>query len=201
MEESKGPKEEVFTYKGGQYSSPRKRKAAAPETDAEEVLELLYAKLGKVDDCTKRLEEAAARKVQVDEDSLTAAENSLRLLLAAFKGIHSNLTGETAALMNGIDQAGGAIAYEVKNFKRWCGNWVRWFVLACGVAVLSLIGMVYFGFRTYKDSEERQQLLHECDSLRRRADDIYDISQTALQFASDNPKSFREWMKKKGKRN
>ena len=189
MEENKDPKEEVFTYKGGQYSSPRKKKAAAPETDAEEVLELLYAKLGKVDDCTKRLEKAAARKIQVDEQNLKIAENRLRQLLADGRGLQSDLSGESASLRREIGQAGGVIAYEVKNFKRWCGNWVRWFVLAGGVAVLSLIGMIYFGTRAYKASDKAEHLQIERDSIWRR-EKIY------RKFAADNPKTFEKWLGK-----
>ena len=84
METPLNPKTEDYTYKQGQYS-PRKRKDTTPKVNPQLAVELVYQELKRVEAYTKRIEDAAAKKVEIDRGSLESAENRLKNVLADFE--------------------------------------------------------------------------------------------------------------------
>jgi len=78
------PKTEDYTYKQGQYS-PRKRKDTTPKVNPQLAVELVFQELKRVEAYTKRIEDATAKKVEVDRGSLESAENRLKNVLADFE--------------------------------------------------------------------------------------------------------------------
>lgn len=70
--------------KQGQYA-PRRRKDTTPRVDPHLAIELVMQEMERVEGYTKRIEEAAARKVQLDRGSLENAENRLRNVLNDFE--------------------------------------------------------------------------------------------------------------------
>lgn len=48
-------------------------------------VELVYQEIKRIEAFTKRIEDATARKVQIDEKSLESAENSLKNVLFGFE--------------------------------------------------------------------------------------------------------------------
>lgn len=84
MQTPSNPKVEDYTYKQGQYS-PRKRKDTTPKVNPQLAVELVFQELKRVEAYTKRIEDAAARKVQVDGKNLESAENRLKNVLADFE--------------------------------------------------------------------------------------------------------------------
>ena len=81
--DEKGTKTGECTYKQGQYS-PRKREST-PRVNPQLAVELVYAEVKRIEGYTKRIEEATARKLQVDRAGLESAENSLKNVLSEFK--------------------------------------------------------------------------------------------------------------------
>lgn len=84
METPSNPKTEDYTYKQGQYS-PRKRKDTTPKVNPQLAVELVYQELKRIEGYTKRIEDATARKVQIDGKSLEIAENCLKSVLTDFE--------------------------------------------------------------------------------------------------------------------
>ena len=84
METPSNPKTEDYTYKQGQYS-PRKRKDTTPKVNPQLAVELVFQELKRVEAYTKRIEEATAKKVEIDRGSLESAENRLKNVLAGFE--------------------------------------------------------------------------------------------------------------------
>lgn len=76
-------KQEVFTYKQGQYP-PRKRKDITPKINPQLAVELVYAELKNVEAYTKRMEEAAEKIVSSlsSQDSKAGEKLREKLLLA-----------------------------------------------------------------------------------------------------------------------
>lgn len=84
METSSNPKTEDYTYKQGQYS-PRKRKDTTPKVNPQLAVEIVFQELKRVEAYTKRIEDATAKKVEIDRGSLESAENRLKNVLADFE--------------------------------------------------------------------------------------------------------------------
>lgn len=84
MEKSSNPKTEDYTYKQGQYS-PRKRKDTTPKVNPQLAVELVFQELKRVEAYTKRIEDATAKKVEIDRESLESAENRLKNVLSDFE--------------------------------------------------------------------------------------------------------------------
>ena len=84
METPSNPKTEDYTYKQGQYS-PRKRKDTTPKVNPQLAVELVFQELKRVESYTKRIEDATARKIQIDGRSLESAENRLKNVLTDFE--------------------------------------------------------------------------------------------------------------------
>uniref|UniRef100_UPI001F00FF18 mobilization protein MbpC n=1 Tax=Bacteroides uniformis TaxID=820 RepID=UPI001F00FF18 len=84
METPSNPKTEDYTYKQGQYS-PRKRKDTTPKVNPQLAVELVFQELKRVEAYTKRIEDATAKKVEIDRGSLESAENRLKNVLADFE--------------------------------------------------------------------------------------------------------------------
>lgn len=84
METNSHPEAAASNVKQGQYS-PRKRKDTAPRVNPQLAVELVYQELKRVEVYTKRIEDATARKVQIDGKSLESAENRLKNVLADFE--------------------------------------------------------------------------------------------------------------------
>lgn len=86
MEKASYPEKEVSTSntKRGQYS-PR-RKDTTPKVNPQLAVELVYQEIKRIEAFTKRIEDATARKVQIDRASLENAENSLKSVLSDFEG-------------------------------------------------------------------------------------------------------------------
>ena len=84
METPSNPKTEDYTYKQGQYS-PRKRKDTTPKVNPQLAVELVFQELKRVEAYTKRIEDATAKKVEMDRGSLESAENRLKSVLADFE--------------------------------------------------------------------------------------------------------------------
>ena len=84
METPSNPKTENYTYKRGQYS-PRKRKDTTPKVNSQLAVELVFQELKRVEAYTKRIEDATARKIQIDGRSLESAENRLKNVLTSFE--------------------------------------------------------------------------------------------------------------------
>ena len=82
METNSHPEAAASNVKQGQYS-PRKRKDTTPRVNPQLAVELVYQELKRVEVYTKRIEDATARKVQIDGKSLESAENRLKNVLAA----------------------------------------------------------------------------------------------------------------------
>ncbi|MCS2872194.1 hypothetical protein NXW18_00245 [Bacteroides thetaiotaomicron] len=83
METNSHPEAAASNVKQGQYS-PRKRKDTTPRVNPQLAVELVYQELKRVEVYTKRIEDATARKVQIDGKSLESAENRLKNVLADF---------------------------------------------------------------------------------------------------------------------
>lgn len=88
METSSNPKTEDYTYKQGQYS-PRKRKDTTPKVNPQLAVEIVFQELKRVEAYTKRIEDATAKKVEIDRGSLESAENRLKNVLADFERLLS----------------------------------------------------------------------------------------------------------------
>ena len=82
METNSHPEAAVSNVKQG-GCSPRKRKDTTPRVNPQLAVELVYQELKRVDVYTKRIEDATARKEQIDGKSLQSADNRLKNLLAA----------------------------------------------------------------------------------------------------------------------
>ena len=90
METPSNPKTEDYTYKQGQYS-PRKRKDTTPKVNPQLAVELVFQELKRVESYTKRIEDATAKKVEVDRGSLESAENHLKSVLAEFERLGTRM--------------------------------------------------------------------------------------------------------------
>lgn len=84
METNSRPEVAALPVKQGQYS-PRKRKDTTPKVNPQLAVELVYQELKRVEVYTKRIEDATARKVQIDGESLKSAENRLKNVLEDFE--------------------------------------------------------------------------------------------------------------------
>ena len=84
METPSNPKTEDYTYKQGQYSS-RKKKDTTPKVNPQLAVELVFQELKRVEAYTRRIEDATAKKVEIDMGSLESAENRLKNVLADFE--------------------------------------------------------------------------------------------------------------------
>ncbi|WP_317166070.1 hypothetical protein [Bacteroides xylanisolvens] len=84
METNSHPEAAASNVKQGQYS-PRKRKDTTPRVNPQLAVELVYQELKRVEVYTKRIEDATARKVQIDGKSLESAENRLKNVLQSSK--------------------------------------------------------------------------------------------------------------------
>ena len=98
METSSNPKTEDYTYKQGQYS-PRKRKDTTPKVNPQLAVEIVFQELKRVEAYTKRIEDATAKKVEIDRGSLESAENRLKNVLVDFER-----QGNCAVLLFGISE-------------------------------------------------------------------------------------------------
>ena len=76
METPSNPKTEDYTYKQGQYS-PRKRKDTTPKVNPQLAVELVFQELKRVEAYTKRIEDATAKKVEIDPTAYSPAIKSL----------------------------------------------------------------------------------------------------------------------------
>ena len=84
METNSHPEAAASNVKQGQYS-PRKRKDTTPKVNPQLAVELVFQELKRVEAYTKRIEDATAKKVEVDRGSLESAENRLKSVLADFE--------------------------------------------------------------------------------------------------------------------
>ena len=84
METPSNPKTEDYTYKQGQYSS-RKKKDTTPKVNPQLAVELVFQELKRVEAYTRRIEDATAKKVEIDRGSLESAENRLKNVLSDFE--------------------------------------------------------------------------------------------------------------------
>lgn len=100
METNSNPKTEDFTYKQGQYP-PRKRKGTAPKVNPQLAIELFFQEMGRVEGYTKRIEDAAVRKVQMDEKSLENAVNSLKSPLSDYNKVLSDYRQQADSMKKG----------------------------------------------------------------------------------------------------
>ncbi|MCY6313501.1 hypothetical protein OXV62_26490, partial [Bacteroides faecis] len=66
-------------------STAPERKDTTPRVNPQLAVELVYQELKRVEVYTKRIEDATARKVQIDGKSLESAENRLKNVLADFE--------------------------------------------------------------------------------------------------------------------
>ena len=96
METNSHPEAAASNVKQGQYS-PRKRKDTTPRVNPQLAVELVYQELKRVEVYTKRIEDATARKVQIDGKSLESAENRLKNVLADFE--RQGVQNEKTAVM------------------------------------------------------------------------------------------------------
>ena len=78
METPSNPKTEDYTYKQGQYSS-RKKKDTTPKVNPQLAVELVFQELKRVEAYTRRIEDATAKKVEIDRGSLESAIVEIRL--------------------------------------------------------------------------------------------------------------------------
>lgn len=85
METNSHPEAAASNVKQGQYS-PRKRKDTTPRVNPQLAVELVYQELKRVEVYTKRIEDATARKVQIDGKSLESAENRLKTYWRTLNG-------------------------------------------------------------------------------------------------------------------
>jgi hypothetical protein len=83
METNSRPEKEVSTSKQGQYR-PR-RKDTTPKVNPRLAVELVYQELKRVEAYTKRIEDATAKKVQIDGENLESAEKRLKNVLSDFE--------------------------------------------------------------------------------------------------------------------
>ena len=83
METNSRPEKEASTSKQGQYR-PR-RKDTTPKVNPQLAVELVYQELKRVEAYTKRIEDATAKKMEMDRGSLESAENRLKNVLAEFE--------------------------------------------------------------------------------------------------------------------
>jgi len=84
METNSHPEAAASNVKQGQYS-PRKRKDTTPRVNPQLAVELVYQELKRVEVYTKRIEDATAKKMEIDRGSLESAENRLKNVLAEFE--------------------------------------------------------------------------------------------------------------------
>ena len=101
METNSHPEAAASNVKQGQYS-PRKRKDTTPRVNPQLAVELVYQELKRVEVYTKRIEDATARKVQIDGKSLESAENRLKNVLADFEACAATADEETRERMRKI---------------------------------------------------------------------------------------------------
>ena len=90
METNSHPEAAASNVKQGQYS-PRKRKDTTPQVNPQLAVELVFQELKRVESYTKRIEDATARKVQIDGKSLESAENRLKSVLAEFERLGNRM--------------------------------------------------------------------------------------------------------------
>lgn len=83
METNSRPEKEVSTSKQGQYR-PR-RKDTTPKVNPQLAVELVYQELKRVEAYTKRIEDATAKKVQIEGENLESAEKRLKNVLSDFE--------------------------------------------------------------------------------------------------------------------
>ena len=69
METPSNTKTEDYTYKQGQYSPP-KRKDTTPKVNPQLAVELVLLELKRVEAYIKRIEDATAKKAEIDRGSL-----------------------------------------------------------------------------------------------------------------------------------
>lgn len=74
--EPNSPIKEGSPSKQGKYS-PR-RKDSTPKVNPQLAVELVYQEIKRIEAYTKRIEDATARKVQVDEKSLETLKTALK---------------------------------------------------------------------------------------------------------------------------
>ena len=84
METNSHPEAAASNVKQGQYS-PRKRKDTTPRVNPQLAVEIVFQELKRVEAYTKRIEDATAKKVEIDRGSLESAENRLKNVLADFE--------------------------------------------------------------------------------------------------------------------
>ena len=98
METPSNPKTEDYTYKQGQYSS-RKKKDTTPKVNPQLAGELVFQELKRVEAYTRRIEDATAKKVEIDRGSLESAENRLKSVLADFERQGNRMKNGSAAVL------------------------------------------------------------------------------------------------------
>lgn len=84
METNSRPEKEVSTSKQGQYR-PR-RKDTTPKVNPQLAVELVYQELKRVEAYTKRIEDATAKKIQIDGENLESAEKRLKTCCRTLNG-------------------------------------------------------------------------------------------------------------------
>ncbi|RYT28729.1 hypothetical protein EAJ12_23070, partial [Phocaeicola vulgatus] len=84
METNSHPEAAASNVKQGQYS-PRKRKDTTPKVNPQLAVEIVFQELKRVEAYTKRIEDATAKKVEIDRGSLESAENRLKNVLVDFE--------------------------------------------------------------------------------------------------------------------
>ena len=90
METNSHPEAAASNVKQGQYS-PRKRKDTTPRVNPQLAVELVYQELKRVEVYTKRIEDATARKVQIDGKSLESVHFLLNYIRRVADAAHEKL--------------------------------------------------------------------------------------------------------------
>lgn len=101
MEKTSYQEKEVSTSntKRGQYS-PR-RKDTTPKVNPQLAVELVYQEIKRIEAFTKRIEDATARKVQIDDEEIRNAVNSLKSPLSDYNKVLSDYRRQANSMKKG----------------------------------------------------------------------------------------------------
>lgn len=101
MEKNSYQEKEVSTSntKRGQYS-PR-RKDTAPKVNPQLAVELIFQEIKRIEAFTKRIEDATQRKVQIDDEGLKNAVNSLKSPLSEYNEVLSDYRRQANSMKKG----------------------------------------------------------------------------------------------------
>lgn len=99
MEKTSYQEKEVYTSKQGQYSPSRK--SATPKVNPQLAVELVYQEIKRIEAFTKRIEDAAQKKVQIDEEELKNAVNRLKSPLSGYNEVLSDYRRQANSMKRG----------------------------------------------------------------------------------------------------